>query len=91
MGVLKVQCYKCGSRYQVNAGMIKHTEANMCPYCYAELPRDTWERIVIPAFGELEDANRELIKEHSGYVDTPLFQICYAPSKAFRKNKYTGE
>ena len=87
MGVLKVQCYKCRSRYQINAGMIHHIEANKCPYCFAELPRDTWERIVVPAFGELEDANRELYKEHSGYIDTPLFQIGYTPSKPYKREE----
>ncbi|MBQ9732782.1 MAG: hypothetical protein IJV74_00945 [Clostridia bacterium] len=91
MGVLKIHCYKCGGRFSVNGGMVKHSEANVCPYCYTTLPREIWERIVLPAFGELEDANRELVKEHSGYVDVPLFQIGYVPSKAFKNDRNEGE
>lgn len=79
MGVLVVHCCKCGKDYQIYKAMSRHEYANICPFCFSELPRREWERIVLTAFEELEDANRELIKEHTGYNDIPLFQVGYIP------------
>lgn len=40
----------------------------------------TWEKQIIPAFASMDDANRELEKDHSGY-HTPLFDVSYTAGK----------
>lgn len=80
MGYLKISCGSCGGKWEVYAHQVKDERANQCPHCFAEIDRQTWERQIIPAFGEMEDANRELVKDSTGYHG-PLFKVGYLPKK----------
>ena len=55
---------------------MKDERANQCPHCFAEVDRQTWTRQIVPGFGHMEDANRELLKDSTGY-DSPLFGVDY--------------
>jgi len=67
MGYLKIHCEHCGGGWVVYAHQVNDEQANCCPHCFAEIDRQTWGRQIIPAFAALEDANRELLKDHAGY------------------------
>lgn len=54
-----------------------------CPHCFKAIERQTWEKQIIPAFLALDDANRELVKDSSGY-HTPLFEVSYEADSVFR-------
>lgn len=85
MGFLKVKCYSCGGTYRIYGDMVFHPAASRCPFCFAEIRRSTWEKIVIPAWGAMEDANRDLQNEHTGYKNTPLFQLEYQAHRPIRR------
>lgn len=88
MGFLKIKCYHCNGTYRLYGDMVHHPDANRCPFCYAEIRRSIWDKIVIPAWGTMEDANRDLQNEHTGYNNVPLFQIEYQTHKTPRR-RYT--
>ena len=67
MGYLKIHCDRCGGSWEVYAHQLKDDRANQCPHCFVEIDRQTWNRQIIPAFGAQDDANRELLKDHTGY------------------------
>ena len=81
MGFLKVKCYSCKGVYRLYGDMAHSQDANKCPFCHAEIRRSVWDRIVLPAYGTLEDCNRDLQQEYTGYPDTTLFQIEYQTNK----------
>ena len=76
-GFLKVKCYHCKGTWRLYGDMAHHKDANRCPFCQAQIRRSIWDKIVLPAYGTLEDANRDLLNEHTGYDNVPLFQIEY--------------
>lgn len=88
MGFLKVKCYRCHHTYRLYGDMVHHEHANVCPNCFAEIPRGIWERCVIPAWGGIEDANRDLQQTHTGYLYTSLFQIGYQATKPYEIETY---
>lgn len=57
--------------------------ARTCPHCFKAIERQTWEKQIIPAFHALDDANREIVKDSSGY-HTPLFEVSYEADSVFR-------
>ena len=81
MGFLKVKCYHCKGTYRLYGDMIHHPSANICPFCRAEIRRSVSERCVIPPWAGMEDANRDLQQEYTGYSDAQLFQIEYQINK----------
>lgn len=61
--------------------MVHHPSANRCPFCGAEIRRSVWDMCVIPAYGTMEDANLDMIREYTGYPGTSLFQIEYQANR----------
>lgn len=77
MGFLKIRCGHCGKRWKVDAASeFNHEEARTCPRCGAQIDPQTWNNQVLPALGQMEDANRELHKDALGYGNT-RFKIGY--------------
>lgn len=73
MGFLKILC-SCGRTWEVYGHQIKDDRINQCPHCFSMIDRQTWDNQIIPAFGEMQDANRELVKDSTGY-NSKLFQV----------------
>ena len=72
---LHIRCGVCGCKWDVySRDNWKDDRARQCPHCFAEIDREVWNREIIPAFGSMMDANRELVKEHTGY-NKPLFKV----------------
>lgn len=81
MGYIKIHCAECRRRWAVYArDDWKADAARTCPHCGAQIDPQTWEKQVLPAFGMMGDANRELFKDHTGY-HAPLFRVDYIASK----------
>jgi len=38
--------------------------ARSCPRCLKTIDSQTWARFILPAFGLMDDANRELVKDN---------------------------
>ena len=84
MGTLEITCHNCGGRYELIPGVImaagKLQEGvipYMCPHCTAKMNPRTWDKLV-SAFWELEEVNRELRTEYTGYGKRhPLMQAEY--------------
>ena len=77
MGYMVVTCGYCHQKWHVYGSRnFNDKDARRCPHCQAEIDRQTWEHDVLPAFGAIQDANRELYK-HSVGTHTALFQIDY--------------
>ena len=60
--------------------------ARACPHCFKSIDSQTWERQVVPAFHALDDANRELFKDTTGYR-VPLFEVDYIADTIFANAK----
>ena len=77
MGYLKVHCAYCGGTWEVyGAGDWQEDRHRKCPHCFNKVDGQDWHNHILPAFGSMMDANRELIKTHTGY-HTPLFTVDY--------------
>lgn len=83
MGVLKINCGYCGGSWEVYSRDMKYDKARTCPHCLQSVERQTWDKQILPAFGMLDDANRELFKDHTGYHKT-LFSVSYEPDIIFK-------
>ena len=79
---MKIHCFSCGGDWEVyDRDNWKSINARTCPHCGSRIDGTTWERQVLPAFGQFADANRELEKDSSGY-NTPFFKVdCIASYK----------
>lgn len=87
MGYLKIHCDGCGSDWVVyHRDDWKNWKARTCPVCGKSISQQTWDRQVLTAFGEMEDANLELVKDHTGYNET-LFTVSYIPDVVFPNKK----
>lgn len=83
MGKLLIHCDGCGSDWNVyHRGDWKDPKARTCPVCEKSIDPGTWDRQVLRAFGEMEDANLELAKDHSQSYGT-LFTVGYIPDVVF--------
>lgn len=68
MAYMVIHCESCGGSWQVyDRDDLTHWHAHTCPHCGKRIDRATWEAQVIPAFGAVADANRELFKDATGY------------------------
>ena len=83
MGFLRIHCDSCGGTWDVyGRDNWKESRCRTCPHCQSEIDGQDWERFILPAFGGLMDANRELMKTHTGY-STPLFAVDYIEDHSF--------
>ena len=95
MGHLKIHCDGCGSDWVVyHRDNWKDWKSRTCPVCGKSIDPATWEKYVLPGFGEMEDANLELVKDHTGLHGT-LFTVSYIPDVVFpdrgRTDRLQGE
>lgn len=87
MAILRIHCRSCGGKWEVySRDNWKSDNARKCPHCNREIPRDLWERDVIPAFCEVVDANAELLKDHTGNR-RPLFYFDVISNKTPQNQK----
>ena len=83
MGYLRIHCDYCGGTWDVYGHSNFHERAaRTCPHCQQRIDGQTWEKQILPAFGGMMDANRELLKDHSGY-HAPLFTVDYVADHYF--------
>ena len=83
MGKLSIHCYGCGTEWDVlHRDDWKHWKARTCPVCGKEIDPGTWSRYILPAFNGMEDANIELMKDHTQSHGT-LFTVSYIPDVVF--------
>lgn len=75
MGYLQITCAHCRKRWVVYNRNMNEESARSCPRCLKTIEDQTWRRFILPAFGMLEDANRELVKDNLDR--SPLFQVEY--------------
>lgn len=91
MGHLSIHCDSCGSDWNVYHRDDFHDwKARTCPVCGKSIDPGTWERSVLSAFGEMEDANLELVKDHTQSHGT-LFTVSYIPDVIFPNKGNTEE
>lgn len=84
MGYMRIKCHYCGGTWEVYGRSITNGDyARTCPHCFKAIEKQTWDKQIIPAFLALDDANRELVKDSSGY-HTPLFEVSYEADSVFR-------
>lgn len=77
MGYLRIRCGNCGNHWDVYAhGDYYREDARTCPHCLNEIDKQTWKQSVVPAFGAMCDANRQLLTDSTGYGIT-LFSVEY--------------
>lgn len=77
MGLLRIHCHSCGGTWEVyGRDNWKEDNSRTCPYCHEKIDGQDWNKQILPAFGAMMDANRELMKTHSGY-DASLFAVDY--------------
>ena len=70
-----IKCGECKKAWEVYPRGAWTDDINReCPECGCCIEQQTWEREIVPAFGAFMDANRELIKDSTGY-GTPLFSV----------------
>lgn len=91
MGHLSIHCDGCGSDWSVyHRDDFRDWKARTCPVCGKSIDPGTWERSVLRAFGEMEDANLELVKDHTQSHGT-LFTVSYIPDVIFPNKGNTEE
>lgn len=91
MGHLSIHCDGCGSDWTVyHRDDWKGWKARTCPVCGKSIDPGTWDRQVLRAFGEMEDANLELVKDHTQSHGT-LFTVSYIPDVIFPNKGNTEE
>lgn len=89
MGYLKIHCHYCGGTWEVYKKLLGVEAARACPHCFKSVDGQTWEKQIIPAFHALDDANRELYKDSTGY-HVPLFEVDYIADTIFANARQSG-
>lgn len=80
MGFLRIHCHNCGGYWDIYEGDdFNHRKYKTCPHCKAQIDGQDYDNQVLPAFGAMMDANRELKKTHTGYK-SPLFTVDFIQS-----------
>ena len=75
MGFMRIHCHNCGGYWDVyEDDDYKLRKFKTCPHCQEQIDGQDWMNQVLPAFGSMLDANRELKKTHTGYK-APLFTV----------------
>lgn len=87
MGRLSIYCDSCGGSWEVlHRDNWKDWRARTCPICGKSIDSGTWEKSVLRAFGEMEDANLELMKNHVQYHGA-IFTVDYISDVIFPNKK----
>ena len=81
MGYMRIKCHYCGGTWEVYGRSV--TNGDYARTCLKAIEKQTWDKQIIPAFYALDDANRELVKDSSGY-HAPLFEVSYEADSVFR-------
>lgn len=88
MGYLRIKCYYCGGTWEVYHRDLhsRYKKARECPHCSQKIDEQTWDNQIFPAYNALDDANRELFKDHLGH-HVPLFEVGYESNTIFKNAK----
>lgn len=87
MAYLKIHCKNCGKSWDVYERSMNNEISRICPHCISEIDKQTWFRQILPALGQVSDANRELIKDHLGY-NSSLFSFDVIDNHPSGKEKH---
>lgn len=91
MGHLVIQCDNCGTSWNIyHRDNWKDWKARTCPMCGESINRDTWDKYILSAFGEMEESNLELVKDHTQYHGT-LFTVGYEPDVLYPNRSDRGD
>lgn len=83
MGHLQIHCYGCGHEWSVyHRDDLRDWKIRTCPVCGKKVSQRTWDRDVLTAFDQLENANLELARDHTQDHGT-LFSVAYVPDVIF--------
>ena len=75
MTYLRIHCESCGWHWEVFEDQDFHAkQAATCPRCKRRIDYQTWKNQIVPAFAMAADANRELIRDATGF-HSPYFHI----------------
>lgn len=86
MAFMRIHCGVCGRVWEVyNHGNWKADSARTCPGCFAEVDKTHWEQNILPVFGEMNDAERDMMKSE------PIFSVDIISDRAkAERNKGRG-
>ncbi|MED9987842.1 MAG: hypothetical protein UFE77_09050 [Streptococcus salivarius] len=60
---MKIKCGYCKSHWKISeCDNWNDRKARICPNCGKEIDKQLWQTQIIPGFGQIADANRELQK-----------------------------
>lgn len=83
MAQLRIHCGYCKGTWDVYGREDWRSErSRTCPHCNSKIDGQTWEKQILPAFGSMMDANRELMNDHTGY-NQPLFAVDFIEDHVF--------
>lgn len=86
MVYMNIKCGSCGGSWTVyDHEDWKHWRARTCPHCKAKIDEQVYRNAVLTAFCECMDAEKELIKQHTGY-HTPLFSVDIKSDSLFKND-----
>ena len=91
MAFLKIHCDVCGGDWEIyHRDNWKDDKARQCPHCFSKIPRDLWDREIIPALAAVNDANAELYKAHIGQ-HAPLFSFDIVADHLYKNRHENGD
>jgi hypothetical protein len=90
MAYLRIHCDVCGGTWEVYNRDRNDDKARQCPHCFSKIDRQVWQKEVLPAFGAVNDANAELLKEHTGN-HRPLFTFDVIADHLYQNRKTGGD
>ena len=80
MGFLRIHCKNCDGYWDISeSDDFNHPKYKKCPHCDKEIDGQDYFNTVLPAFGAMLDANKELKKTATGYK-APLFTVDFIQS-----------
>ena len=83
MAFMRIHCGYCGQPWEIySRDDWKGDKARTCPHCKNKIDRQTWNNHVLTAFGSVQDANAELIKDSMGFK-TPLYTVDFIEDRIF--------
>lgn len=90
MGQIKIHCDSCGGEWIVyRRSEWSEKRSRTCPVCGKSIDPETWDRQILKAVKEMDDANLELLKDHEKSHGA-LFTVSYIPDVLFQ-NRDNGE